>query len=77
MKRSAALLPVSICALFLAGCSGEAAKVPEAAAAPVTPAEAPAQKDPLLSAVGIGVTDLEKYSVKPGTKNFIPDFFVD
>ena len=24
-----------------------------------------------------GVTDLEKYSVKPGTKNFIPDFFVD
>ena len=23
------------------------------------------------------VTDLEKYSVKPGTKNFIPDFFVD
>ena len=24
-----------------------------------------------------GVTDLEKYSVKPGTKTFIPDFFVD
>ena len=24
-----------------------------------------------------GVTDLEKYSVKPGTTNFIPDFFVD
>ena len=24
-----------------------------------------------------GVTDLEKYSIKPGTKNFIPDFFVD
>lgn len=24
-----------------------------------------------------GVTDLEKYSVKPGTKRFIPDFFVD
>ena len=24
-----------------------------------------------------GVTDLEKYSVKPGTKDFIPDFFVD
>ena len=24
-----------------------------------------------------GVTDLEPYSVKPGTKNFIPDFFVD
>jgi citronellol/citronellal dehydrogenase len=24
-----------------------------------------------------GVTDLEQYSVKPGTKHFIPDFFVD
>jgi citronellol/citronellal dehydrogenase len=24
-----------------------------------------------------GVTDLEKYSVLPGTKDFIPDFFVD
>ncbi len=24
-----------------------------------------------------GVTDLEKYSVKPGAKHFIPDFFVD
>ena len=24
-----------------------------------------------------GVTDLDKYSVKPGAKNFIPDFFVD
>ena len=24
-----------------------------------------------------GVTDLEKYSVKPGTRKFIPDFFVD
>lgn len=24
-----------------------------------------------------GITDLEKYSVKPGTKKFIPDFFVD
>ena len=24
-----------------------------------------------------GVTDLEQYSVVPGTKNFIPDFFVD
>lgn len=23
------------------------------------------------------ITDLEKYSVKPGTKNFIPDFFID
>ena len=24
-----------------------------------------------------GITDLERYSVKPGTKNFIPDFFID
>lgn len=24
-----------------------------------------------------GITDLETYSVTPGTKNFIPDFFVD
>ncbi len=24
-----------------------------------------------------GVTDLDRYSVKPGTTNFIPDFFVD
>ena len=24
-----------------------------------------------------GVTDLEKYSVTPGTKRFVPDFFVD
>ena len=31
--------------------------------------------DELLAAHG--VTDLEKYSVKPGTKNFIPDFFLD
>jgi citronellol/citronellal dehydrogenase len=31
--------------------------------------------DELLAAHG--VTDLEKYSVKPGTKKFIPDFFVD
>ena len=31
--------------------------------------------DTLLAAHGI--TDLEKYSVTPGTKNFIPDFFVD
>ena len=26
---------------------------------------------------GHGVTDLEPYSVKPGTTNFIPDFFID
>jgi citronellol/citronellal dehydrogenase len=31
--------------------------------------------DELLA--GHGVMDLEKYSVKPGTKKFIPDFFVD
>ena len=24
-----------------------------------------------------GVTDLERYSVKPGTKRFVPDFFLD
>ena len=24
-----------------------------------------------------GVTDLDRYSVTPGTKDFIPDFFVD
>jgi citronellol/citronellal dehydrogenase len=30
--------------------------------------------DELLAAHG--VTDLEKYSVKPGTKTFIPDFFI-
>jgi citronellol/citronellal dehydrogenase len=24
-----------------------------------------------------GIVDLERYSVTPGTKNFIPDFFVD
>ena len=31
--------------------------------------------DTLLAAHGI--TDLEKYAMTPGTKNFIPDFFVD
>ena len=31
--------------------------------------------DTLLAAHG--VSDLERYSVTPGTKNFIPDFFVD
>ena len=31
--------------------------------------------DELLAAHG--VTDLDQYSVKPGTKSFIPDFFVD
>ena len=31
--------------------------------------------DELLAAHG--VVDLDKYAVKPGTKKFIPDFFVD
>jgi citronellol/citronellal dehydrogenase len=31
--------------------------------------------DELLAAHG--VVDLDRYSVKPGTRNFIPDFFVD
>jgi citronellol/citronellal dehydrogenase len=31
--------------------------------------------DTLLAAHGI--TDLQKYAVKPGTREFIPDFFVD
>jgi citronellol/citronellal dehydrogenase len=31
--------------------------------------------DELLAARG--VTDLDRYSVKPGTRNFIPDFFID
>ena len=31
--------------------------------------------DTLLAAHG--VTDLERYSVKPGTKDFVPDFFID
>lgn len=31
--------------------------------------------DELLAAHG--ATDLDKYSVKPGTRNFIPDFFID
>ena len=24
-----------------------------------------------------GITDLDRYSVKPGTTKFVPDFFVD
>jgi len=24
-----------------------------------------------------GITELDRYSVKPGTTNFLPDFFVD
>ena len=26
---------------------------------------------------GLGVTDLERYSVTPGTRNFVPDLFID
>lgn len=58
MKPIAALLPALACAAFLAACGGEPA--PPAATAPAPVAEAPAQKDPLLSAVGIGVSDLER-----------------
>ena len=47
MKPIAALLPALACAAFLAACAGGVS----------TPAP---QKDPLLSAVGIGVTDLQR-----------------
>lgn len=52
----------SLLTLALAACSGETAKAPETAAETPAPAvaEAPPQKDPLLSAVGIGVSDLAK-----------------
>lgn len=49
--------------LTVAACSGESANQPVATPAPIETAEptaAPAQKDPLLSAVGIGVSDLAK-----------------
>lgn len=58
MKPVAALLPAIACVVTLAACGGEPA--PPAATAPAPVAEAPAQKDPLLSAVGIGVSDLER-----------------
>lgn len=58
MKPIAALLPALACAAFLAACGGETA--PPVTPAPTPVAEAPAQKDPLLSAVGIGVSDLER-----------------
>lgn len=58
MKPVAAMLPAFACAAFLAAFSGETA--PPLAAAPASVAEAPAQNDPLLSAVGIGVSDLER-----------------
>lgn len=52
----------SLLALALAACSAEPAKPVETAAAEpaAAPAAPPPQKDPLLSAVGIGVSDLEK-----------------
>jgi lactoylglutathione lyase len=56
------LIAPSLLVLTLAACSGEPAKAPDVAAiAPVeAPAAPPPQKDPLLSAVGIGVSDLAK-----------------
>jgi lactoylglutathione lyase len=56
-------IAASLLALALAACSAETASTPAPeAAAPAEPAvaAAPAQKDPLLSAVGIGVSDLAK-----------------
>ena len=47
--------------LALAACSAEPSAAPAPAAPPVVEAAAaPAQKDPLLSAVGIGVSDLAR-----------------
>lgn len=56
------LISASLLALAFAACSGETANAPAPeSVAPVAPvAAAPAQKDPLLSAVGIGVSDLAK-----------------
>jgi lactoylglutathione lyase len=57
MKR---ILAVAALAAGLAACNAEPAK-PAEAAAPASPvAEAPPEKDPLMSAVGIGVSDLQK-----------------
>lgn len=57
------LVAASLLAIAFAACSGETASAPAPeAASPTEPAvaSAPAQKDPLLSAVGIGVSDLAK-----------------
>jgi lactoylglutathione lyase len=56
------LIAISLLALAFAACTGETASAPapETIAAEPTAAAAPAQKDPLLSAVGIGVSDLAK-----------------
>jgi lactoylglutathione lyase len=56
------LIAASLLALAFAACSGTASAPAPEAAAPSEPVAtaAPAQKDPLLSAVGIGVSDLAK-----------------
>lgn len=53
---------IALAGLALAACSNETPKASEAAAAPAPEvvAEAPKEKDPLLSAVGLGVSDLAK-----------------
>ena len=55
------LIAASLLVLAFTGCTSETTAAPEATA-PAAPAVAvaPAQKDPLLSAVGIGVSDLAK-----------------
>jgi lactoylglutathione lyase len=56
------LIAASLLALASAACTSETttASAPEAAARAEPAAAAPLQKDPLLSAVGIGVSDLAK-----------------
>lgn len=56
MKSIAA---ASLLSLTFAACSSEA-RTPEPPTPPPAEAAAPAQKDPLLSAVGIGVSDLAR-----------------
>lgn len=54
---------VALAAMTLAACSGQAsapAAEPAPTPAPVAEAAPPPEKDPLLSAVGIGVSDLAK-----------------
>jgi lactoylglutathione lyase len=52
---------IALVAMFLAACGGEtSAPVAAPVPAPSVEAAAPPQKDPLLSAVGIGVSDLAK-----------------
>lgn len=57
MKMFAA---ASLLAIALAACDGETKTSEPATPAPAPAAAVPAQKDPLLSAVGIGVSDLAK-----------------